>query len=59
MDPAGASQRRLDDLHDRRLFADQCNNVALAKDIDGQIAVAEAQRKRLLGRIKLRFIAEV
>jgi hypothetical protein len=50
---------RLDDLQDRRLFAEQCDNVALAKEIDEQIAVAEAQRKRLLGRIRLRFIAEV
>lgn len=50
---------RIEDLHHRRLFAEQCDNVKLVKQVDEQIADAEAQRKRLLGRIRLRLIEEV
>jgi hypothetical protein len=48
----------LDDLYHRRLLAERRDNVQLAKQIDEQIASTQVQRRRLLGRIRLRLIEE-
>ena len=44
---------QLEDLHHRRLFAERHNNGQLARQIDEQISIAEARRKRLLDRIMI------
>jgi hypothetical protein len=49
---------RLEDLHHRRLFAEQRENELLLQQIDEEIVKTEAERKRLLGRIRLRMIEE-
>jgi hypothetical protein len=50
---------RLEELHHRRVFAEQRDNVLLLKQIDEEIANTEAQRKRHLGRIRFRLIEDV
>jgi len=49
---------RLEDLHHRRLFAEQREDELLLKQIDEEVAKTETERKRLLGRIRLRMIEE-
>ena len=49
---------RLEDLQHRRHFAEQRENELLVQQIDEEIAKTEAERKRLLGRIRLRMIEE-
>ncbi len=44
---------QLEDLHHRRLFAEQHHNAQLARQIDEQISLTEARRKRLVDRIMI------